>query len=177
MRETPASYLKWEILNSNNQPMVCVFLNIVVARLTRLELGEKEMMRTTIIIAAALACTGNAMAQERGTFDLTAECTTEPTGYDGVRHDCASEPTCFTAPANFAINQQEVSVIETSGAGNKHDCSIIGWGDYVEIVDGTGLKMPRTLCGQASAGSPDGALSGRGWAACHFSGYYVRYAQ
>lgn len=98
---------------------------------------------------------------------ISAECTTDSTGGNGVRHDCDSTPSVVTAPDGFVFIQNGLSGGKTSGAGDEHDCRF-SWSNYVEVIPGTGITQPRTFTLQAHARSPSGHWAGRGWVNCEF---------
>jgi hypothetical protein len=99
---------------------------------------------------------------------LSAECTTDATGGDGVRHDCDSQPSTLTAPAGFVFIQNGLTGGETSGNGDEHECRN-GWSNFVEVLPGSGITQPRTFSLRAHARSPSGHWSGRGWSVCTYT--------
>lgn len=124
----------------------------------------------TAALAAMLLAGQTWAAVPQATQSVAAECTTDATGGDGVRHDCDSTPTAISAPRGFVFIKDGPMGLaggKTSGNGSEHECRY-EWGDYVEIVPGTGIVQPRTFTLTAHARSPSGHFSGRGWAACRF---------
>jgi hypothetical protein len=107
-------------------------------------------------------------------FELRAECTTKETGWDGVRHSCQSGWDSVQAPENHVINRDTVTVTWESDAGSENDYDIV-YDDWVEIIDGTGLKFPRTIRLRVSARGPKGHFGGRGWSKVRVNGNFVKY--
>lgn len=103
---------------------------------------------------------GNTAAQ-----DVTTQCTTGGTGWDGRRKACDSQPTTIRAPEGyvFVVNKHTVRV--TSANGSENDCRF-SFDDPVEVVPGTGITQPRSFTAVAHARSPKGHSSGRGWTTC-----------
>ena len=131
-------------------------------------------MKTALLSAAALVATvitaQPALAASQATQSVAAQCTTDSTGLNGVRHDCDSAPTVITAPAGFVFikdGPKGLSGGKTSGNGSEHECRY-EWSDLVEVVPGTGITQPRTFSLRAHARSPHGHSSGRGWVACQY---------
>ena len=104
----------------------------------------------------------------QSTQEIAAECTTDATGGDGVRHGCDSEVTRINAPAGHVFAEKTLQGGETSGNGSEHECRQ-GWDEYVEVIPGTKIMQPRVITLQAHARSPKGHFAGRGWAKCKYT--------
>lgn len=122
-------------------------------------------MRFRKIVGASFITFASCFAASAQQMTITAECTTEDTGGDGVRHDCQSSPSVGTAPEGFVFNQNEILLSKTSGNGDEHRCDF-GWGDFKEVIPDTGITQPSTFTLSAFARSPSGHWAGRGWANC-----------
>ena len=107
---------------------------------------------------------------------VSANCTTDATGGDGVRHDCDSPASIINAPPNFVFNEHSVAGGETSGNGDEHSCAL-KFSSYAEVVPGTGIVQPMTASLTAHARSPSGHWSGRGWESCTYTIALVKYKQ
>lgn len=132
-------------------------------------------MNTFTKLAAALA-TSSVLAMptaQATTVDtnltpmtLTAQCTTDATGGDGVRHGCDSENQTLQAPDGFVLSQNSLSGGLISGNGSEQECHV-GWAEMAEILPG--ITQPRRLTLRAHARSPKGHFAGRGWATCRYT--------
>lgn len=100
------------------------------------------------------------------TVSVSAQCTTDKTGGDGVRHACDSERQTTTAPAGYVLAKETVSGGLTSGNGSEQECHV-GWADPIDVIPG--VPQPRTITLVAHARSPKGHWAGRGWATCKFT--------
>ena len=118
-------------------------------------------------------CADGALADQQRQI-LNTGCSTDPTGGDGVRHDCNSEPTTITAPDGYVFNQNTVQGGETSGAGDEHSCSL-QWSNMVEVIAGSGIVQPRTATTSCHARGPSGHWAGRGWCGCSYSITMTKY--
>lgn len=129
------------------------------------------------ILATLLTPIGahSSVAAEPTVQILTAGCTTDATGGDGVRHGCDSPPTIITAPPGHVFIQNHVEGGETSGAGDEHSCGLI-WSNYVEVLPNTGITQPRTATAKAHARGPSGHWAGRGWVSCEYKIRITRYS-
>ncbi len=131
----------------------------------------------TIFIVSLMSASffpAQVLAQEVIEFDYRAECTTEATGGDGVRHSCRSEWSTHTVPSGYVYIENKLEKGTTSDAGSENYCEH-EFSDLVEVVSGTGITQPRTLKVRAVARSPKGHFTGRGWSKCYFRGVYVKY--
>jgi predicted RNA-binding protein with TRAM domain len=105
---------------------------------------------------------------------IASEVTTEATGGDGVRHSKDSDWSVFTVPTNCAIDPQRTVVEVLSENGSEHSYEL-QYDDYVVIVPGTQIKMPRTIRAKTHARSPTGFFSGRGWEQIRVTFTYVQF--
>jgi len=105
---------------------------------------------------------------------IAADCTTDATAGNGVRHGCESNVSKLTAPDGFVFAEKTLTGGETSGAGSEHSCNL-SWGDYMEVIPGTGIQQPRTVTLQAKARGPKGHFAGRGWAKCSYTVNLAKY--
>lgn len=122
-------------------------------------------MKNKVALTLAVCLSFGSSLANAQQMTITAECTTDETGGDGVRHDCNSEPSTGTAPDGFVFNQNQAVVSKTSGTGDEHSCNF-GWSDFTEVLPGTGITQPKTFTLSAHARSPSGHWAGRGWAKC-----------
>jgi len=134
------------------------------------------MNARNLTLAFALVAPGYALAQAPELQTITAECTTEATGINGVRHNCDSDVSTLRAPDGFVFAVNTASAAETSGAGSEHSCNL-GWEDWVEVIPGTQITQPRKMTLYAHARGPGGHLSGRGWAKCRYTVLLSRYVR
>lgn len=111
------------------------------------------------------------MPTKAAKFQLTAECETNPTGWDGVRHHCYSGWDKFTAIEGSVINRDSVTITsDEAGSDNRYD---LEYDDWVELYPNSGLVAPRTIRLRSYARGPKGSFSGRGWSKYKLSGTYV----
>ena len=96
---------------------------------------------------------------------ITAECVTDPTEADGIRHACDSNPSIGKAPPGFVFNQNQMSVSVSSNATGEHYCRS-GWTNFVEVLPGSGITQPTTFALSAHALGPSGHWAGPGWVKC-----------
>ncbi len=127
----------------------------------------------TAIFIATVALALPASADQQ-TQTLSTQCTTDPTGGDGVRHDCNSDPTTITAPDGYVFSQNSVKGGETSGAGDEHSCNL-SWSNFVEVIPGSGITQPRTATTSCHARGPSGHWAGRGWCGCTYTITLTKY--
>ena len=120
-----------------------------------------------VLVAVLLAPAQAALAQVQA---LTAECTTRQTGGDGARHRCTSDPQTIVAPEDHVLIENSLKIERLSRNGTGGYCSDhIEWGNYVEIIPGSGITQPTSLTVHVSARSPRGYWTGRGWIRCRFT--------
>lgn len=132
-----------------------------------------------IWLSCFFATTLPANAGELINFEYNSECTTEGTTWDGARRSCNSTPTSKTVPSDYVYNQNTMSAsfVRKNGSSNRCDYT---WSDYVEIIPGSGIAMPRTLTYSVHARSPKADFPGdnagaRGWTECSFKGTYTQF--
>jgi hypothetical protein len=131
------------------------------------------LLKAVAIATASFAISTNVIAQEQV---ITAECTTRPTGGDGVRHGCSSKRSEIRAPEGHVFVQNSLQGGLTSGAGSQRDCRF-AWDNYIEVIPGTGITQPATLYLSAHARGPKGHFAGRGWAHCRYTVKITRYTR
>ena len=102
-------------------------------------------------------------------FEYRVSCRTAATEVDGSRHNCYSDRVTNVAPVGYVYNKDTMNNEPTSWNGSEYQCQF-QWDDYVEIIKGTGIKMPRTVRILAYALSPVGPFTGTGWADCRYRG-------
>lgn len=134
------------------------------------------------ILFAALLVACNAptcFADDPLSVTIASEVTTKGTDFDGERYSKTSDWTKFTVPTGFVFNKDTLvkSYTSKNGSSNRIDHK---WSDYVEIVEGTGIKMPRTLQIRTHARSPKSDYPGhnhnaRGWSKAKVTAKYVKY--
>jgi hypothetical protein len=108
-------------------------------------------------------------------FEIVSEVTTRETDFDGTRHSDWSDWTSTTAPAGHVINQNEVKVEWLSDNGSENSHEII-YENLVEIIPGTGIKLPQTIKVRTYARSPKGKCwVGRGWSKIKVTGEFTKY--
>ena len=100
------------------------------------------------------------------THEIVAECTTRPTGPDGVIHICNSQVSRLTAPGGYVLSEKTLKGGLVESNGSENECRV-GWADYVDVIPG--VTQPRTITLQAHAKNPKGYLVGRGWTKCKYT--------
>lgn len=123
------------------------------------------MLRLTTMVLA-LATLQPAFADQREQ-EIASEVTTEGTDFDGKRHSKTSDWSKVTAPDGYVMNKDatKTEMISENGSENRVE---IEWKDEVEVIDGTGIKLPRTVWVRTHARSPKSNYPGhnhnaRGW--------------
>ncbi|MBY3104509.1 hypothetical protein HFO68_08075 [Rhizobium laguerreae] len=127
-----------------------------------------KLAATLMVVSpiAILATGATAVETNLTTLTATAQCTTDATGGDGVRHGCDSEIQTLQAPDSFVLAQNSLVGGLISGNGSEQECHI-EWSQQTEILPG--IAQPRRLTLRAHARSPKGHFAGRGWATCKYS--------
>lgn len=97
---------------------------------------------------------------------VTAQCTTDATGWDGRRKSCDSEWQSFTAPAGYVLAEKTLKGGVISGNGSATDCHVV-FRDNIDVIPG--VPQPRTIALRGHARSPKGHSSGRGWVVCRYT--------
>ncbi|BBK35114.1 hypothetical protein STAQ_01920 [Allostella sp. ATCC 35155] len=142
-------------------------------------------MKSIATVAALIAAVagGPAFAQaDMVQINLASECTTDGVSASGRGHGCAAEnPSCQTAPAGYVINKDKLVRNATSWngplAGDIDRSCPITFSNPEEIIPGTGITLPKTVCLQAVAESGSGMrrIGVRGWSKCVLNGPMVKY--
>ena len=138
----------------------------------KLNLLSKLGFGTLAAISVIASVSSTAQAQEKQNFSYTTECTSKGTELSGKRKKCYSAWSTNTLPSGFVFNKDLLKYRYTSKNGSENRCEF-EWADYVEIVPGTDIKMPRTLKIRAYARSPKHDRGARGWSKCLYTGQYV----
>ncbi|RAS89617.1 alkaline protease [Priestia endophytica] len=106
-------------------------------------------------------------------FELICDAETDVTSITGVRDSKWSDWSKVTAPEGFVINKEKVVVeaLVEMGSENTYERE---WLDYVEIIPGTGIELPRTMSVRAHARSSKGHRGGKGHSRYRFSGDFTK---
>ncbi|TWT40048.1 hypothetical protein KOR42_50150 [Thalassoglobus neptunius] len=80
----------------------------------------------------------------------------------------------MTTPSGFVFVKDSLdkTFLSQNGSSNRIDHE---WDDFVEIIPGTGIKMPRTLRVRTHARSPERCGGCRGWTKARVTARYVAY--
>ena len=138
---------------------------------------NKQMVAMTGVAMIAVAA-GPIQARETKSISLTAECTTKGTDWDGSRNSCHSKAQCQNVPSGYVIVEKSVERKCTSCNGSESSLAQscrYSFGDFVEVIPGSGIEQPTQLCVSAHARSPRHHHGARGWAKCEFNVNYVKY--
>lgn len=92
---------------------------------------------------------------------LSAVADTEATSLSGERKSNWSDWDQVTAPEGFAINKDKIKREAVSERGSENRDEVV-FSDYVEILPGTGVELPRTVKVRAFARSSRGHGGGGG---------------
>ncbi|HLJ12209.1 MAG TPA: hypothetical protein VKU82_13530 [Planctomycetaceae bacterium] len=111
---------------------------------------------------------------EEQTSTIASEVTTGTSSADGSRDSADSEWTSFTVPSNFGINKEKTVIAVQSEAGSEHSYDV-QYDDYVEVIPGTHIILPRTIRAQTHARSSTGPFGGRGWEKIKVTFTYVQF--
>ncbi|MEZ6099381.1 MAG: hypothetical protein R3E01_10445 [Pirellulaceae bacterium] len=76
-------------------------------------------------------------------LSATEDCTTRSTGTGG-RTACWSGGTILTVPPGYVSVKDDIQIAHEFRYGSENN-DYVEWSDYVEVVPGTGIKLPRTL--------------------------------
>ncbi|GEM_PF-6145220 len=136
----------------------------------------KKLAVSSLVILASISSTvGFVEANESQKFSYSISCKTRSTKWDGKRYGCYSDWSTHKVPSNFVFDDKSLKWRYTSKRGSTNRCEY-KWSDYVELVPGTGLRVPRTLQIRAHARSPKGKFGvGSGWSNCLYTGRYVKW--
>ncbi|MEY9091883.1 hypothetical protein [Paenibacillus sp. RC84] len=95
------------------------------------------------------------------TFKVSAECTTEGNDASGRRRDCDSLEDEYNTPDGYTLNDRDLKI---SQSYNGSDPNInLTWDNFIELVPGSGYKVPTTVRLSVHARSPRGHSGQRGW--------------
>jgi hypothetical protein len=111
---------------------------------------------------------------EEQTGTIASEVTMGTSSADGTRDSRDSDWTAFTVPTNFGINKERTVVAVTSEAGSEHSYEV-QYEDYVEVLPGTEIMLPRTIKAKTHAFSSTGPFGGRGWEKINVKFTYVQF--
>jgi hypothetical protein len=124
----------------------------------------------TFVMLVALACgltplASPAQAADLGdsqTQTLHTQVTTEGTTVGLARKSATSDWTTVNAPEGYVFIKDNTETVLKShnGSDNRVD---IEYKNNVEIVVGTGIVQPRTICIRSHARSPQNKPGARGW--------------
>lgn len=106
--------------------------------------------------------------------EIASEVSTGTSSFDGTRDSKDSDWTAFTVPGDYAINKDKTQVAVISEMGSEHSYTL-DYGDYVEVVPGTGIKMPQTIKVMTHARSSTGSFGGKGSEKVKVTFFYVRF--
>ncbi|KUF29994.1 hypothetical protein [Lysinibacillus sp. F5] len=106
-------------------------------------------------------------------FEIVVEVETDVTSITGVRDSKWSNWSKVTAPEGFVINKEKINVEAKTEMGSENSYEI-EWADYVEVVPGTGIELPRTLNARAFARSSKGHRAGKGASRYKISGNFTK---
>jgi hypothetical protein len=119
------------------------------------------------VIISALSMLGVVMissvsiAQPQQLKELHVDCTTPGTSPGGAGQNCADRG-CTSAPEGFVIIRDKYVVTERSNNGGWYG---VEYSDPVEVLPGTGITQPTTVCITVGANSKGGIFNAgsRGW--------------
>ena len=95
------------------------------------------------------------------TGSIASEVSTGTTSGTGERVSKDSDWTHFTVPPNCGINKDKTNVSVEVEMGSEHTYEL-QYDDEVEVVPGTGIKLPRTIRAKTHARSSRGHFGGKG---------------
>ena len=133
------------------------------------------MLRTISMVTLILmgfASVAPAAEEKKG--EVASEATCGATPPSGERNSKTSDWTKFSVPEGFIINKEKTKVDIESERGSEHTY-IVAYEDYVEIIDGTGIKQPTTIKVQTHSRSEKGAGGGGGNMKVKVTFFYVKY--
>ncbi|MDR6779663.1 MULTISPECIES: hypothetical protein [Paenibacillus] len=105
-------------------------------------------------------------------FELIARAETEATSWDGSRKSEWGPWQSVTAPDGFVINKDKIKVEALVERGSENRDERV-FEDFVEILPGTGIELPRTFKVHAFARSSRGHGGGGGASEYRYTGEYV----
>ncbi|KOP64375.1 hypothetical protein AMS62_03200 [Bacillus sp. FJAT-18019] len=109
-------------------------------------------------------------------FVITARAETGPTLPNGERRSEYGPWQEVTADEGYAINKDKIIVEAISERGSENRDERV-FENYVEIIPGTGIELPRTFKVRAFARSSRGYNGGGGATEYRYTGDFVKYQQ
>ncbi|WP_405081881.1 alkaline protease [Paenibacillus chitinolyticus] len=106
-------------------------------------------------------------------FDLRPKAETEATLPDGRRRANWGDWQSVTAPQGYVINKDKINVSAIVERGSENTYEKV-FEDWVEIIPGTGIELPRTFKVRAFARSSRGHSAGGGASEYSFTGDFVK---
>ncbi|MEC3621521.1 alkaline protease [Bacillus subtilis] len=106
-------------------------------------------------------------------FELIARAETEATLLDGRRRAEWGDWEKVTAPEGFVINKDKIIVEALVERGSENRDERV-FSDFVEIIPGTGIELPRTFSVRAFARSSRGHGAGGGATTYKYTGEFVK---
>jgi hypothetical protein len=106
--------------------------------------------------------------------EISSETSTGTSGPDGTRVSSDSDWSSFPVPSDYAINKDKTNVEIISEMGSEHDYTL-EYDNYVEVVPGTGIKMPQLIRVKTHARSSKGPFGGKGSEKVKVTFYYVKF--
>lgn len=144
-----------------------------------IEEGEARLEKMEGPAQVEAVPTVEAAAAESLKVSISSEVTTKGTEFDCSRHSRTSDWSEVTVPNGYVYNERTLrkNYISKSGSDNRIDHE---WDNYVEIIPGTEIMMPRTLRVRTHARSPKCNYPGhnyqaRGWTKARVTAEYVKY--
>lgn len=107
-------------------------------------------------------------------FKLVARAETEATLPDGRRRAEWGPWESVTAPEGFVINKDKINVAAIVERGSENRDERV-FEDWVEIIPGSGIELPRTFKVRAFARSSRGHSAGGGATEYEYTGTFVPY--
>ena len=117
--------------------------------------GGGRSLDATVVVAAA------SFKPETRTQTIASEAVTRQTESNGKRHSNTSGWTRFKAPDGMAINRDATMVRILNQYGSEHTYKV-QYGDFVEVVPGSGIVAPTMVEVQTHARSAKGLAANRG---------------
>ena len=108
------------------------------------------------------------------TFEIVARVETKTTSLSGSRDSKWSNWEKVTAPEGYVINKDQIKVQALVEMGSENRDEKI-FSDYVEIIPGTNIMLPRTFEVRVFARSSRGHGGGKGATEYKYSGDFVGY--
>ncbi len=146
--------------------------------MNKLNLNPITAVIVTTLLIISLFVSSSVYAAEINDFRYTTECTTRGSGYNH-RYSCTSEWYEHKLPSDFVYKVESLHEYPVSKNGSENQCNHV-WGNYIELIPGTGIKAPQNLKTRSHAKSPKvdwkgHNLGARGWSKCVFEGKYTKF--